>query len=145
LNVHRNPSKLPAMNRTIAGALTSLVFLVGCSNGTAETDGGEAGGLSYTADTGGPSGPVDAAPEGPAVCVVPASATMVQQTASGPVGCQPNATAPFNCPDLTTSFKLACSASDPTNIPPPPSALGCNFAPNGTVGAASLFYCCPCM
>jgi hypothetical protein len=131
------------MNRTLASGLTGLFALVGCSNGTTETDGGSDGASPYTADVGG-QGAVEAAPEAPPACVVPASATTTQQTASGPVGCQPNMNAPFNCQDLTTSFKLACTASDPSLIPPPPSALGCNLAPNGVGGAASLFYCCPC-
>jgi hypothetical protein len=127
------------MNLTLASGLTSLFVVVGCSNGTTETDGGSDGASPYTADVGG-QGPVDAAPEGPAACVVPASATSV-------VGCQPSMTAPFSCTDLTTTFKLACTSSDPSNpsTPPPPSALGCNLMGNGLVdGGASLFYCCPC-
>jgi hypothetical protein len=131
-----------AMNRIVlAAALSGLLALAGCSNGTTMSDAGEAG-VSYVnatgdAGDGGGGEAGDAAEDSPPVCVIPASATSV-------AGCMPNRSAPFNCADLTTNFKLACTASDPTNIPPPPSSLGCNLAPNGVGGAASLFYCCPC-
>jgi hypothetical protein len=142
----RKQSRL-AMNRIlVTGALSGLFALVGCSNSTTASDSGVETSLSYMtpdAGEGGGGEAGDAAGDSEPVCVIPASATMVQQTSMGPVGCQPNKSAPFTCTDPTT-FKLACSASDPSLIPPPPSALGCNLAPNGVGGAASLFYCCPC-
>jgi hypothetical protein len=137
------------MNRTFAGVVCgvcALLALAGCSNaGTpSASDGGPDGGLSYV------SGPTDAGEggaddagdgnTGPSECTPPASATMVQQTEAGPIGCKPNRNAPFSSCDLTTTFKLVCSAPNPSDVPPGPA--GCNLQP--TSDPATQNYCCPC-
>jgi hypothetical protein len=137
------------MNRILASTVLCGVFaLAGCGNSTTNSDAGVDTGANYG------GGPADANEEGAEgdsgdaadsqpVCVIPASANTPPLTDGGP-GCEPNRGAPFNCPDLSTSFKLVCLADIPSNIPPPPSSLGCGLAPNVTSETAVLFYCCPC-
>jgi hypothetical protein len=137
------------MNRILAGTALGAVFaVVGCGNATTTSDGGYDGGTSYVgasddAGEGGTAGDSGDASDSQPVCVIPASATIPLPGDAGPQGCQPNRSAPFDCPDLSTSFKVACTADIPSDIPPLPSALGCTLASNVTAETA-LFYCCPC-
>jgi len=137
------------MNRIIlSGTFCGLLALVGCANATEGSDAGEGGGSYVTgpgdAGDGGAAGDASDAAVVVPECVPPGSATMIfSQTEAGITGCMPQRSAPFNCADLTTSFKLVCTAPDPSNIPSAP--LGCDLASNLVGGAANNFYCCPCM
>jgi hypothetical protein len=140
------------MNRILVSTGLYAAFalaLAACGSATTTPDGGEDSGSYLTGpdDAGDGAAPGDSggdAADSQPVCVIPASATIPLPGEGGTQGCQPNRSAPFNCTGVgVTTFKLACTADIPSDIPPPPSALGCSLASNVTVEPA-LFYCCPC-
>jgi hypothetical protein len=123
-----------------AATVTTAVLLaaaVGCSSSSPPSDGGPDELLSY-----GPQpldGSTEAGEDGPAegeagpVCSIPAAAMNVTSCTPAPID---------NGQCATGTFRLVCTASDPSLLAPPPASLGCQLLPN--IVPTTQYYCCMC-
>jgi hypothetical protein len=117
----------------------------GCSSSShgAVSDGGDEtsyyGPLPGDGSADGEGSVGDGGPDGP-TCIIPASATFSGPVIGGTAGCSPQV-ANGQCD--STSFRVKCSAPDPTDVPQPPSSLTCDFLPNNDV-STTAYYCCTC-